>query len=428
MRKSIKKLLGVALTAAMCFSLLPVQTVKAEEDGANPLTEEQVKDILFGTWKLNDGREITFGEQIEYKYSHEGLGDINIDCSYYKASYDDNDERFSATYTTDIEKHAEGCYSDYSNIPHTDVYVSGYCPPTDDGVFEATVYCYERYEMEDYRAGEYTLEYKILENGETATLLELIKQAVANAYKEEVAEETDTETEEDAQYSLTEEQLKNILFGTWKTDDGEEITFGEQVEYESVVPWEEGTKNYNCSYYEASFEYYSEEPFSATYTTDIEKHIEGCWSDDTNIPHADIYIDGYFTPTDESTFEVAVQIYEHFEMEDIWVNGFGLEYKVLENGKTATMEQLIQQALAGTSKEEVKEDVKEEPKTEKASGRTLQEGESVYIVKKGDCLWGIARTLLGDGRKYTELYTRNNDIVEKATLIFPGQEIIIPAK
>ena len=115
-------------------------------------------------------------------------------------------------------------------------------------------------------------------------------------------------------------------------------------------------------------------------------------------------------------------------MEDIWVNGFGLEYKVLENGKTATMEQLIQQALAGTSKEEVKEDVKEEPKTEKASGRTLQEGESVYIVKKGDCLWGIARTLLGDGRKYTELYTRNNDIVEKATLIFPGQEIIIPAK
>ena len=58
----------------------------------------------------------------------------------------------------------------------------------------------------------------------------------------------------------------------------------------------------------------------------------------------------------------------------------------------------------------------------------MAEGETYYIVKKGDCLWGIARTLLGDGRRYKELFTRNGDIVEKAALIFPGQDIIIPVK
>ena len=61
-------------------------------------------------------------------------------------------------------------------------------------------------------------------------------------------------------------------------------------------------------------------------------------------------------------------------------------------------------------------------------GRDVYDGETIYIVKKGDCLWGIARQLLGDGKKYTELFTRNNGIVEKAELIYPGQEIIVPAK
>ena len=72
----------------------------------------------------------------------------------------------------------------------------------------------------------------------------------------------------------------------------------------------------------------------------------------------------------------------------------------------------------------------EEPEAVKKTtdGREVYDGETIYIVKKGDCLWGIARQLLGDGKKYTELFTRNNGIVEKAELIYPGQEIIVPAK
>lgn len=74
------------------------------------------------------------------------------------------------------------------------------------------------------------------------------------------------------------------------------------------------------------------------------------------------------------------------------------------------------------------EEPKEETPKAEASGREVLEGESVYIVKKGDCLWSIAKALLGNGAKYKELFTRNGDIVEKAELIFPGQEIIVPAK
>ena len=62
------------------------------------------------------------------------------------------------------------------------------------------------------------------------------------------------------------------------------------------------------------------------------------------------------------------------------------------------------------------------------SGREVKEGETVYTVQKGDCLWAIARQFLGNGSKYTELFDRNADILTAATVIRPGQEIIIPAK
>ena len=63
-----------------------------------------------------------------------------------------------------------------------------------------------------------------------------------------------------------------------------------------------------------------------------------------------------------------------------------------------------------------------------SDGRKVYEGEQVYIVKKGDSLWKIAKKLLGSGTRYNELFTRNNGIVKKARLIFVGQEIIVPVK
>lgn len=48
-----------------------------------------------------------------------------------------------------------------------------------------------------------------------------------------------------------------------------------------------------------------------------------------------------------------------------------------------------------------------------------------YIVQKGDCLWNIARKLLGDGRYYWKLYESNRDVLgEDPSLIYEGTELL----
>ena len=88
-----------------------------------------------------------------------------------------------------------------------------------------------------------------------------------------------------------------------------------------------------------------------------------------------------------------------------------------------------------TEEPKAEEPEAEEPATEEQevakvleSGRKVYVGEEVYVVKAGDCLWAIAEKLLVDGRRYNELFTRNGDIIQKAEMIFPGQEVIVPAK
>jgi len=54
--------------------------------------------------------------------------------------------------------------------------------------------------------------------------------------------------------------------------------------------------------------------------------------------------------------------------------------------------------------------------------------ETVYTVQKGDCLWNIAKKFLGKGARYVEIFERNSDILEDATLIKAGQKLVIPAK
>ncbi len=49
---------------------------------------------------------------------------------------------------------------------------------------------------------------------------------------------------------------------------------------------------------------------------------------------------------------------------------------------------------------------------------------AVYVVKKGDTLWAIARRFLGDGRRYKEIAAASG--VRNPNLIFPGQKLRIP--
>ncbi len=50
-----------------------------------------------------------------------------------------------------------------------------------------------------------------------------------------------------------------------------------------------------------------------------------------------------------------------------------------------------------------------------------------YVVKKGDCLWNIAKMFYGDGSKYTIIYNANKDKIKNPNLIYPGQILVIPA-
>lgn len=49
-----------------------------------------------------------------------------------------------------------------------------------------------------------------------------------------------------------------------------------------------------------------------------------------------------------------------------------------------------------------------------------------YTIEKGDTLWAIAKTHLGDGNKYNEIFEANREVIKDPDLIYPGQKIRIP--
>ena len=59
-------------------------------------------------------------------------------------------------------------------------------------------------------------------------------------------------------------------------------------------------------------------------------------------------------------------------------------------------------------------------------GRAYAVG-NVYEVQKGDCLWKIAERFLGDGARYTDIVTWNEELIQEPNLIYPGMELKINA-
>lgn len=47
-------------------------------------------------------------------------------------------------------------------------------------------------------------------------------------------------------------------------------------------------------------------------------------------------------------------------------------------------------------------------------------------MKKGDCLWNIAKLFLGDGSRWREIYNLNTDKIVNPNLIYPGQVLTLP--
>lgn len=82
--------------------------------------------------------------------------------------------------------------------------------------------------------------------------------------------------------------------------------------------------------------------------------------------------------------------------------------------KTVTVTKPTAAARKPTIKEEKKRETSSEPKTKS------------YTVKKGDCLWNIAKKYYGNGAQYTKIYNANKGKIKNPNLIYPGQVLTIP--
>jgi hypothetical protein len=75
----------------------------------------------------------------------------------------------------------------------------------------------------------------------------------------------------------------------------------------------------------------------------------------------------------------------------------------------------------------VEEPIIEEPIVTEPEPEAVTE-EVTYIVVSGDCLWNIAKTHLGSGVRYMEIYNLNKDIISNPDLIHIGQILTMPSK
>ena len=79
------------------------------------------------------------------------------------------------------------------------------------------------------------------------------------------------------------------------------------------------------------------------------------------------------------------------------------------------------ESLKSSTKNSAKTEEKSVSSTPKAS-----EAKRTYTVKKGDCLWKIAKQFYGNGADYTKIYDANTGQIANPNLIYPGQTFIIP--
>ena len=70
----------------------------------------------------------------------------------------------------------------------------------------------------------------------------------------------------------------------------------------------------------------------------------------------------------------------------------------------------------------------ETPKKQKKVTSTpkASSAKRTYTVKRGDCLWNIAKRFYGNGAKYTKIYDANTNKIANPNLIYPGQVFVIP--
>lgn len=84
-----------------------------------------------------------------------------------------------------------------------------------------------------------------------------------------------------------------------------------------------------------------------------------------------------------------------------------------------------------TSTTSEKKKTPEKPKTKKVASpkqktQSKKPAQRTYTVKRGDCLWNIAKRYYGNGALYTKIYDANTHKIANPNLIYPGQVFVIP--
>ena len=90
---------------------------------------------------------------------------------------------------------------------------------------------------------------------------------------------------------------------------------------------------------------------------------------------------------------------------------------------------LIKTDFGSSLKTTTKSKDKKKTKTKKeksSASKDNNKSQRTYTVKKGDCLWNIAKKFYGNGAAYTKIYDANTNKVADPNRIYPGQVFVIP--
>ena len=88
---------------------------------------------------------------------------------------------------------------------------------------------------------------------------------------------------------------------------------------------------------------------------------------------------------------------------------------------------LIKTDVGATLKTSTKSKDTKKPATKREKSSPSKEtAKRTYTVKKGDCLYNIAKKFYGKGSLYTKIYDANTNKIANPNLIYPGQVFVIP--
>lgn len=83
------------------------------------------------------------------------------------------------------------------------------------------------------------------------------------------------------------------------------------------------------------------------------------------------------------------------------------------------------QVIAQSDTEQQLNEIKKSPAAKESVKQNKVVG-NIYVVKKGDCLWNIAKAVYNKPLIWKAIYKANKKKIKDPNLIYPNQKLIIP--